>query len=95
MFPYKSLRLSATAPQNVSKLPIKDVSRSPGYPADGGQLPILACYISSLSTSTPFRISVHSWATAAKPSALMESRRSANQKIMYMVQVIVDEARVL
>jgi len=95
MFPYKSSRLSATAPQNVSGQLIQDVNYSPVYPADGRQLPVLTCYISSLPTSTPFRISVHSWATAAKPSAIMESRRSAHQKIVYMVQVIVDEARVL
>ncbi|KAH7357536.1 hypothetical protein BKA66DRAFT_427779 [Pyrenochaeta sp. MPI-SDFR-AT-0127] len=60
----------------------------------GRQLPTLTCYISSLSPSTPFRISIHSWATAAKPSAYIESRRKANQKVVYIVKVIVDGARV-
>ncbi|KAH3977879.1 hypothetical protein HBI81_100850 [Parastagonospora nodorum] len=58
------------------------------------QPPTLACYISSLPPTTPFRISIHSWAPAAKPSAVIESRRKAHQKIMYMIQVIVDGARV-
>ncbi|KAF2032943.1 hypothetical protein EK21DRAFT_59648 [Setomelanomma holmii] len=58
------------------------------------QSPTLTCYIGSLPPSTPFRISIHSWATAAKPSALIESRLRASQKIMYLVQVIVDGASV-
>ncbi|KAF1831585.1 hypothetical protein BDW02DRAFT_556455 [Decorospora gaudefroyi] len=60
----------------------------------GQQLPTLTCYISSLPPSTPFRISVHSWATSAKVSTLIDSRRKANQKVVYIVQVIVDGARV-
>ncbi|RII07402.1 hypothetical protein CUC08_Gglean008370 [Alternaria sp. MG1] len=61
----------------------------------GRQLPTLTCYINSLPTSTPFRISVHSWATLSKASPLIESRRKTNQKVVYTVQVIVDGARVL
>ncbi|CAN9366396.1 unnamed protein product [Alternaria alternata] len=60
----------------------------------GRQLPTLTCYINSLPTSTPFRISVHSWATLSKASPLIESRRKTNQKVVYTVQVIVDGARV-
>ncbi|KAI4648591.1 uncharacterized protein J4E78_008654 [Alternaria triticimaculans] len=60
----------------------------------GRQLPTLTSYISTLPPSTPFRISVHSWATASKASALIESRRRANQKVVYTVQVVVDGARV-
>ncbi|KAF1944678.1 hypothetical protein EJ02DRAFT_432261 [Clathrospora elynae] len=62
----------------------------------GRQLPTLTSYISSLPPSTPFRISVHSWATAtaAKASALIESRRKPSQKVVYLVQVIVDGSRV-
>ncbi|CAN9106682.1 unnamed protein product [Alternaria alternata] len=60
----------------------------------GRQLPTLTCYINSLPTSTPFRISVHSWATLSKASPLIESRRKTNQKVVYTVQVIVDRAGV-
>ncbi|KAH9863592.1 hypothetical protein J1614_009524 [Plenodomus biglobosus] len=60
----------------------------------GRQLPTLTCYISSLPPSTPFRISIHSWTTAAKPSAIIEARRKPNQKVVYTVQAIVDGARV-
>ncbi|KAI0579540.1 hypothetical protein TUN199_10079 [Pyrenophora tritici-repentis] len=60
----------------------------------GRPLPTLTCYISSLPPSTPFRVSIHSWATATKASPIIESRRKANQKIVYSVQVIVDGARV-
>ncbi|KAE8823385.1 hypothetical protein HRS9139_09794 [Pyrenophora teres f. teres] len=60
----------------------------------GLSLPTLTCYISSLPPSTPFRVSIHSWATGAKPSPIIESRRKTNQKIVYSVQVIVDGARV-
>ncbi|KAI4706536.1 hypothetical protein J4E89_008603 [Alternaria sp. Ai002NY15] len=60
----------------------------------GRQLPTLTSYISTLPPSTPFRISVHSWATASKASALIESRRKANQRVVYTVQVVVDGARV-
>ncbi|CAN9321301.1 unnamed protein product [Alternaria sp. RS040] len=60
----------------------------------GRQLPTLTCYINSLPTSTPFRISVHSWTALSKASPLIESRRKTNQKVVYTVQVIVDGARV-
>ncbi|KAF2681044.1 hypothetical protein K458DRAFT_344276, partial [Lentithecium fluviatile CBS 122367] len=60
----------------------------------GRQLSTLTCYISSLPTATPFRISIHSWATPAKPSALIESRRKTNQRVVFTTQVIVDGARV-
>ncbi|CAO2658145.1 Nn.00g074050.m01.CDS01 [Neocucurbitaria sp. VM-36] len=57
------------------------------------QPPSLTCYISSLAPTTPFRISIHSWATAAKPSSILETQRKPNQKIVYTVQVVVDRAR--
>ncbi|EMD59532.1 hypothetical protein COCSADRAFT_151853 [Bipolaris sorokiniana ND90Pr] len=59
----------------------------------GRQLPTLTCFITSLPPSTPFRISLHSWRTTLKASALLESRRKGNQKIVFAVQVIVGEAR--
>ncbi|KAF2820441.1 hypothetical protein CC86DRAFT_305264 [Ophiobolus disseminans] len=62
--------------------------------AKGQQSPTLTCYINSLPPSTPFRISVHSWTTTARPSAIIESRRKPSQKIVYMVQVVVDGTRV-
>lgn len=61
----------------------------------GKQSPTLSCYISSLPPSTPFRISVHSWAPVNRPSAVIESRRKPDQKITYMFQVLVDGTRVL
>ncbi|KAF2846966.1 hypothetical protein T440DRAFT_482213 [Plenodomus tracheiphilus IPT5] len=48
----------------------------------------------SLPPSTPFRISIHSWATAARPSAAIEVQRKHSQKVVYTVQVVVDGARV-
>ncbi|EUC30705.1 hypothetical protein COCCADRAFT_39088 [Bipolaris zeicola 26-R-13] len=59
----------------------------------GRQLPTLTCFITSLPPSTPFRISLHSWRTTLKASALLESQRKGNQKIVFAVQVIVGEAR--
>ncbi|KAF2128120.1 hypothetical protein P153DRAFT_432501 [Dothidotthia symphoricarpi CBS 119687] len=59
----------------------------------GRQLPTLTCYIGALPPSTPFRISIHSWAPQAKPSPIIEARRKNNQKVVYTVQVIVDGAR--
>ncbi|KAF1914351.1 hypothetical protein BDU57DRAFT_500624 [Ampelomyces quisqualis] len=61
---------------------------------DGHNSPTLTCYISSLPPATPFRVSIHSWATTARPSAIIESRRKPSQKTMYKVQVIVDGAKV-
>ncbi|KAF1955236.1 hypothetical protein CC80DRAFT_594424 [Byssothecium circinans] len=61
---------------------------------DGRQPPTLACYISSLPASTPFRISMHSWAAPAKPSPIIESRRKPNQRVVYTTQVLVDGSRV-
>ncbi|KAF2661884.1 hypothetical protein K491DRAFT_333864 [Lophiostoma macrostomum CBS 122681] len=58
------------------------------------QLPTLNCYITSLPATTPFRISVHSWAAKARSSALIESQRRPNQRVVYIVQVIVDGTRV-
>jgi hypothetical protein len=79
---------------HLSNSTIRTTANATAFP-DGRPLPTLTCYISSLPPSTPFRISVHSWTTAAKASALIESRRKANQKVVYTVQVIVDGARVL
>ena len=64
-------------------------------PLDGRQLPILTCYIASLPTSFPFRISIHLWTGKAKPSAVIESRKKPNQRVVYTAQVIVDGVRVL
>ncbi|KAF2638362.1 hypothetical protein P280DRAFT_509100 [Massarina eburnea CBS 473.64] len=61
---------------------------------NGRRLPTLGCYISSLAASTPFRISVHSWAAPAKPSPIIESRRKPNQRVVYTAQVVVDGTRV-
>ncbi|KAF1851306.1 uncharacterized protein K460DRAFT_329196 [Cucurbitaria berberidis CBS 394.84] len=79
-----------------SHIPIQEFKTACYVSSDeyGRQLPTLTCYISSLPPTTPFRISIHSWATIAKPSALIESRRKANQKVVYTVQVVVDGARV-
>ncbi|KAI8933888.1 hypothetical protein NX059_009585 [Plenodomus lindquistii] len=57
-----------------------------------------ACFVSpdegnSLPPSTPFRISIHSWATAAKPSAIIEAQRKPDQKVVYKVNVVVDGAK--
>jgi hypothetical protein len=105
--PYKSSRLPAI----VVKMPVSIlrtilvVLPTPGYlhqdnllttsVIDGQQLPTLTCYVGSLPPSTPFRISVHSWSTTARPSTVVESLRKPNQKIVYMVQVVVDGTRVL
>jgi hypothetical protein len=62
---------------------------------DGRQLPILTCYIASLPTSFPFRISIHLWTGKAKPSAVIESRKKPSQRVVYTAQVIVDGVRVL
>ncbi|KAH8728372.1 hypothetical protein GQ44DRAFT_675703 [Phaeosphaeriaceae sp. PMI808] len=64
------------------------------HDAEAHQLPTLTCYISSLPPSMPFRISVHSWASTAKPSAIIESQRKANHKVVYSIQVIVNGARI-
>jgi len=62
---------------------------------DGLQLPTLTCYIASLPPSVPFRVSVHLWSLRAKPSAVLESRRKPNQRVVYTIQVSVDGVRVL
>ncbi|KAF2751182.1 hypothetical protein M011DRAFT_483142 [Sporormia fimetaria CBS 119925] len=59
----------------------------------GRQLPTLSCYVASLPPSTPFRVSMHSWTSKTKPSALIESRRKPNQRVVFMVSVIVDGTR--
>lgn len=63
--------------------------------AGGSHLPTLTCYVCSLPPSTPFRVSIHSWASTSRPSATIESQRKPDQKIMYMCQVVVDGSRVL
>ncbi|KAF2798951.1 hypothetical protein K505DRAFT_295483 [Melanomma pulvis-pyrius CBS 109.77] len=60
----------------------------------GRQLPTMTCYIASLPASIPFRVSIHLWTLKAKPSALIESRRKPNQRVVYTTQVIVDGVRV-
>ncbi|PVH98387.1 hypothetical protein DM02DRAFT_49700 [Periconia macrospinosa] len=60
---------------------------------NGRTLPTLACYISSQPPSTPFRISVHSWAAPVRPSPLIESRRKPNQRVVITAQVLVDGTR--
>ncbi|KAF2107614.1 hypothetical protein BDV96DRAFT_297808 [Lophiotrema nucula] len=60
----------------------------------GRQLPTLTCYIVSLPVGTPFRVSLHSWTAKTKPSAIIESRRKANQRVVYTVQVMVEGNRV-
>ncbi|USP79223.1 mrna binding post-transcriptional regulator [Curvularia clavata] len=60
----------------------------------GRPLPTLTCFINSLPPSTPFRISLHSWRTVLKASALLESQRKGNQKIVFMVQVVIGEIKV-
>ncbi|KAH7086363.1 hypothetical protein FB567DRAFT_497466 [Paraphoma chrysanthemicola] len=79
-----------------SHIPIQEFNTACYSTSDrnGQQSPTLACYIASLPPATSFRISIHSWATPAKPSALIESRQRANQDIMYKLQVIVDGTRV-
>ncbi|KAF1971578.1 hypothetical protein BU23DRAFT_569745 [Bimuria novae-zelandiae CBS 107.79] len=62
-------------------------------PPDGRQVPTLTCYIASLPAAAPFRISIHSWISPAKPSALIESRKRSHQKVVYAIQVIVDGIR--
>ncbi|KAJ4292594.1 hypothetical protein N0V90_009257 [Kalmusia sp. IMI 367209] len=80
-----------------SAVPIQEFRTACYFSQDeqGHQLPTLSCYIASLPTATPFRVSIHSWATPAKPSASIESRRKNTQKVVYVTQVIVDGARVL
>ncbi|KAF2476138.1 uncharacterized protein BDR25DRAFT_278949 [Lindgomyces ingoldianus] len=60
----------------------------------GHQLPTLICYIVSLPASTPFRISIHSWTSKAKPSHLIESKRKPHQRVVYTLRVVVDGDRV-
>ncbi|KAF2868672.1 hypothetical protein BDV95DRAFT_499738 [Massariosphaeria phaeospora] len=79
-----------------SHIPIQEF-RTSCYVAQneyGHQLPTLTCFIASLPAAAPFRISLHSWAIKARPSALIESRRKAGQRVVYTLQVIVDGARV-
>ncbi|KAF2174905.1 hypothetical protein K469DRAFT_680758 [Zopfia rhizophila CBS 207.26] len=59
----------------------------------GRQFSTLTCYIASLPTSTPFRISVHSW-MKPKPTTLIGSQRMAHQKVVYNIRVVVDGTRV-
>ncbi|KAF2276972.1 uncharacterized protein EI97DRAFT_489528 [Westerdykella ornata] len=64
------------------------------YDEYGRQLPTLTCYIASLPPAAPFRISIHSWAVKTMPTAVIESRRKPNQRVVYTVSVIVDGTRV-
>lgn len=56
---------------------------------------MLTCYIASLATTTPFRISIHSWFSPERPSALIQKRTTDNQKAVYMVQVVIDGIKLL
>jgi hypothetical protein len=80
-----------------------DVCRSLLLPSDvahiisavGHQSSTLTCYIASLPTATPFRVSLHSWAPVPKPSAVIEAQRNPNQRILYQCQIVVNEVKAL
>lgn len=100
--PYKSSRQPATKIRMLVSFPIfilpahtRPLCSLTNQDTDGRKSPTLTCYINSLPPATPFRVSIHSWATTARPSAIIESRRKPSQKTMYMVQVIVDGAKIL
>ncbi|OCK95300.1 uncharacterized protein K441DRAFT_556078 [Cenococcum geophilum 1.58] len=61
---------------------------------DGRRLPILTCFVRSLSPLSPFRISVHSW-TKPTPSSYVESKRKPEQRVVYTIRVIIDGFRIL
>ncbi|ORY15731.1 hypothetical protein BCR34DRAFT_163502, partial [Clohesyomyces aquaticus] len=61
---------------------------------DGIPLPTLTCYVISLPPATPFRVSIHSWASKAKPTPAIESKRKPHQRVVYILQVVVDGDRV-
>ncbi|KAH7390974.1 hypothetical protein DE146DRAFT_150734 [Phaeosphaeria sp. MPI-PUGE-AT-0046c] len=77
-----------------SHIPIQEFKTACYHACDANteslKAPTLTCYISSLPPATPFRISIHSWINPAKPSAVVQAQQKSSQKIMYMVQVIVD-----
>ncbi|KAF2268301.1 hypothetical protein CC78DRAFT_613494 [Lojkania enalia] len=82
-------------PRN-SHIPIQEFKTACYVTQDeyGRQQPCLTSYIASLPVATPFRVSIHSWVSKAKPTAIIESQRKANQRIVYTVQIIVDGTRI-
>ncbi|KAF2017707.1 hypothetical protein BU24DRAFT_156661 [Aaosphaeria arxii CBS 175.79] len=53
-------------------------------------LHIVTCYIASLLPSSPFRISLHSWARQPKPSDITGSKRKRQHQTLYEIRVIID-----
>ncbi|EED12629.1 conserved hypothetical protein [Talaromyces stipitatus ATCC 10500] len=54
-----------------------------------GQLPVLTCFVPSLPTQSPFRISIHSW-EKPHPSRILESLMHPDDCILYEVRVYTD-----
>ncbi|OCL07452.1 hypothetical protein AOQ84DRAFT_377672, partial [Glonium stellatum] len=60
---------------------------------DGCKLPTVTCFVPSLSPSSPYRISVHSW-TKPTPSLHIESKRKPDQRVIYTIRAVVDGFRI-
>ena len=60
---------------------------------DGHELPTLRTYIGSLKPEAPFRISIHHWGPPKPSSLIQEVQRKAGTKIIFAVQVIIDNTK--
>ncbi|KAL1599304.1 hypothetical protein SLS59_006321 [Nothophoma quercina] len=60
---------------------------------DGHELPTLRTYIGSLKPEAPFRISIHHWGPPKPSSLIQEVQRKAGTKIVFAVQVIIDNTK--
>ncbi|KAE8387204.1 hypothetical protein BDV23DRAFT_186573 [Aspergillus alliaceus] len=54
-----------------------------------GLLPVLTTFIPSISSNTPFRVSVHSW-ERPRPSRFMESLLQPDDALLFEVRVFID-----
>ncbi|KAK2879552.1 hypothetical protein FQN49_000772 [Arthroderma sp. PD_2] len=54
-----------------------------------GQMPVLTCFVPSLTRDTPFRVSVHSW-DRPRPTRIMEGLMQPDDAVMFEVRIFID-----